>query len=84
VDGYWGVEHMPLFYARRLGPMGVPVGGAWESRSFVDPAVSLGGGLRFNVTERLMVRPDVRALLVLADGETDALGVFGVQLGYRF
>ena len=33
VAGYWGVGQMPGFYARRLGPMGVPVGGAWETRS---------------------------------------------------
>jgi hypothetical protein len=84
VAGYWGVGHMPDFYARRLGPMNVPMGGAWETRSFMDPAVSLGGGIRFNVTEHLMVRPDIRALVVFANGETDTVGVFGVQLGYRF
>jgi hypothetical protein len=75
---------MPAFYARRLGPMSVPMGGAWATRSFTDPAVSLGGGLRFNVTDHLMVRPDIRALVVFANGETDTVGLFGVQLGYRF
>jgi hypothetical protein len=84
VVGYWGVGQMPSFYARRLGPMAVPTGGAWASRSFADPALSFGGGLRFNVNERVMVRPDVRALVVFAEGETHTLGVFGVQLGYRF
>ena len=84
VAGYWGVGHMPGFYARRLGPMSVPAGGVWETRSFVDPAMSVGGGLRFNVNEHLMVRPDIRALIVFADGDTHTLGVFGVQLGYRF
>jgi hypothetical protein len=84
VAGYWGVGQMPGFYAHRLGPMSVPAGGAWETRSFTDPAVSVGGGLRFNVNEHVMVRPDVRALVVFADGETHTLGVFGVQLGYRF
>jgi hypothetical protein len=64
--------------------MGVPVGGTWDTRSFTDPAMSFGGGVRFHVTERVMVRPDVRALLVFADGDTHTLGVFGVQLGYRF
>ena len=82
--GYWGVGQMPDFYARRLGPMAVPSGGAWDTHSFTDPAVSIGGGLRFNVHEHLMVRPDVRALVVFADGETHTLAVFGVQLGYRF
>ena len=84
VAGYWGVGEMPGFYARRLGPMAVPAGGVWESRSFMDPAVSFGGGLRFNVNEHVMVRPDVRALVVFAEGETHTLGVFGMQLGYRF
>jgi hypothetical protein len=84
VGGYWGVGEMPGFYARRLGPMAVPAGGVWESRSFMDPAVSFGGGLRFNVNEHVMVRPDVRALVVFAEGETHTLGVFGMQLGYRF
>jgi hypothetical protein len=82
--GYWGVGEMPGFYARRLGPMAVPAGGAWESRSFMDPAVSFGGGLRFNVNEHVMIRPDVRALVVFAEGDTHTLGVFGMQLGYRF
>jgi hypothetical protein len=84
VTGYWGVGQMPGFYARRLGPLGVPVGRAWETRSFADPALSIGGGLRFNVNEHLMVRPDIRALVVFADGDTHTLGVFGMQLGYRF
>jgi hypothetical protein len=75
---------MPGFYARRLGPVGIPVGGAWETRSFTDPAVSIGGGLRVNVSERLRVRPDIRTLVVFADAKTHTIGVFGVQLGYRF
>ncbi len=43
------------------------------------PAMSFGGGLRFNVNEHLMIRPDIRALPVFAEGETHTLGVFGVQ-----
>jgi hypothetical protein len=84
VEGYWGVGQMPGFYARRLGPMGVPAGGAWEGRSFTDPAISVGGGLRLNVNEHVMVRPDIRALMVFGGGDTQTVGVFGVQLGYRF
>jgi opacity protein-like surface antigen len=82
--GSWGVGRMPAFYGRRLGPMAVPPGGAWDGRSFTDPAVSVGGGVRFNVHERLMVRPEARALVVFADGDTHTVGVFRVQLGYRF
>jgi hypothetical protein len=82
--GYWGVGQMSNFYARRLGPMVVPAGGVWETRSFTDPAVSIGGGLRFNVNEHVMVRPDVRALVVFGNGDTHTLTVFGVNVGYRF
>jgi hypothetical protein len=64
--------------------MAIPAGGTWDTRSFTDPAVSFGGGLRFNVNEHLMLRPDARALVVFAAGETHTLGVFGIQLGYRF
>jgi hypothetical protein len=82
--GYWGVGQMPGFYARRLGPMVVPAGAVWESRSFTDPAMSVGGGIRLNVTQHLMVRPDIRALLVFADGDTHTMTVVGVNVGYRF
>jgi hypothetical protein len=81
--GYWGVGQMNAFYARRLGAMTVP-SEVWGTRSWVDPAVSLGGGARFHVTERVMIRPDARALVVLANGRAHTLGVFGVNVGYRF
>jgi hypothetical protein len=84
VGGYWGVGALPDFYARRLGPLAFPQGGAWETRTFTDPALSVGGGLRFNVSERLMVRPDAQALIIFADGDTHTLGVFVVHLAYRF
>jgi hypothetical protein len=82
--GYWGVGQMPAFYGRRLGPMTVPASGPWHTRSFTDPAVSVGGGLRVNLTDHLMMRPDVRALIVFAEGDTYTLGVYGIQFGYRF
>ena len=84
VAGYWGVGHMSEFYAQRLGAMMVPPGGAWESRTFTDVAMSLGGGLRFNVSDRVMVRPDLRALTAIADGEMHTMTVFVVHLAYRF
>lgn len=84
VGGYWGVGSLPLFYARRLGALDFPRGGQWGARDFTDPALSLGGGLRFNVSDRWMVRPDARALVVFGDGHTHTVGVFVVHLGYRF
>ena len=82
--GYWGVGALPTFYARRLGPLAFPPGGAWETRAFTDPAVTIGGGVGFNVSERLMIRPDARALVILADAQTHTLGVFVVHIAYRF
>lgn len=82
--GYWGVGAMPSFYAGRLGALTFPRGGAWGTRSFTDPAVTLGGGLRFDIGEHLVVRPDARAVLVLADGDTHTLGVFVLHVGFRF
>lgn len=83
-NGYWGVGALPDFYAHRLGAMSFPHGGMWGSRGFTDPVVNLGGGVRFNVTDRLMVRPDARALFVFAEGATRTVGVFVVHVGYRF
>jgi hypothetical protein len=82
--GYWGVGDMPQFYAQRLGPMTVPMNGVWGTRNFVDPAANFGGGLRLNITSTMMVRPDIRAFVVFADGDTHTVTVFNVQVGYRF
>jgi len=82
--GYWGVGQMSDFYARRLGALSIPAAGGSGSRSWVDRAVTLGGGVRFHVNEHFMVRPDTRALLVFANGNTHTLGVFGLNVGYRF
>ncbi len=81
---YWGVGALSTFYARRLGALDLPRGGQWGTRDSTDPALSIGGGLRFNVTDRLMVRPDARALVVFGDGLTHTVGVFIVHVGYRF
>jgi len=82
--GYWGVGALPRFYARRLGPLVVPRAAAWEARAFTDPALSFGGGLRFNVSDRLMVRPDARAVVIVGDGDTHTIGVFVAHVAYRF
>ena len=82
--GYWGVGRMPDFYGRRLGPLVVPSEGTWGKRSFTDPAATMGGGVRFNVSDRVMVRPDVRALVIFDGGETHTMAVFAFNVGYRF
>lgn len=72
------------FYARRLGMMRVPADGVLGTRHFTDPAMTLGGGVRFNVNERIMVRPDVRALIVAAEGAVHTMAIFGLHAAYRF
>jgi hypothetical protein len=84
VAGYWGVGSMPAFYGRRLGPMVIPDTGDWGTRSFVDPAATIGGGIRFHVSDRIMIRPDIRARMIFADGDTDLMAVFAFNVGYRF
>lgn len=75
---------MPAFYINRLGPMAVPANGNWGLRTFTDPAITLGGGIRFDVTPHFFVRPDARALVIVGDGDTYTVGVFSFNLGYRF
>lgn len=77
-------SHMSAFYANRLGQMSVPANGHWGMRSFTDPALTLGGGIRLDVTERFYVRPDVRALVVFANGDRLTLATMTVGFGYRF
>jgi len=80
----WGVGDLPLFYARRLGPLAVPASGAWGSRDFTDASFSLGGGLRLDVSERVTIRPEARAVIVFGGGDTHTVGEVGIRLGYRF
>lgn len=77
-------SRMPMFYANRLGQMTVPLNGHWGMRSFTDPVLTLGGGIRIDLTDRLYVRPDVRALLVFANNDRLVLTNMVVGIGYRF
>lgn len=77
-------SRMPMFYANRLGRMTIPADGRWNRRAFTDPALTLGGGVRFDVTERLYVRPDVHALVVFGDGDSLAVTTMSVSFGFRF
>jgi hypothetical protein len=46
--------------------------------------VSVGGGLRLDLTNRVYVRPDVRAVSVVGGGDTYTIGSFTLSVGYRF
>lgn len=80
----WNAGEMPMFYQQRLGIMQVPMNGHWGMRSFTDPAFSLGGGVRVNVTPHFSLRPDARAFFVRARGDSQTNGVFTLGLDYRF
>lgn len=83
-DATWNYGQMPHFYGRRLANRaGTPVPYSGD-RSFTDPAITLGGGIRIDVGSRLYLRPDARALVVTSGGETNTIGVFTLNLGYRF
>jgi hypothetical protein len=77
-------NQMPMFYASRLGQMMVPANGVWGRRSFTDPALALGGGVRIDLSDKVYVRPDARALLVVGGGDTYTIGSVSVGVGYRF
>lgn len=77
-------QHMPSFYVNRLGPMTVPTGGRWGMRTFTDPALTLGGGVRLDLGRHLSVRPDARALVVIGGGDTYTTAIVSFNVGYRF
>ncbi|MGE3276186.1 MAG: hypothetical protein AB7O67_13825 [Vicinamibacterales bacterium] len=77
-------DHVPAFYRTRMGNLEPPVNGAWDSRRFTDPALSLGGGASLAVGRHLVLRPDVRALVVFGDGRTQTIGLFNLGVGFRF
>jgi hypothetical protein len=77
-------NHMPTFYVDRLGRMMVPDNGRWGWRSFTDPAISVGAGVRLAVSPRFYVRPDARVLVVIANRSSYTVGVLTVGVGYRF
>ncbi len=81
----WNYGSMPMFYGSRMGALSSgPDGRPYGQRSFTDPAVSVGAGLRIDLGSRLVLRPDGRALIVLADGDSRTVGVFTLNVGYAF
>jgi hypothetical protein len=77
-------DHVPQFYARRLGGVTPPLDGRWHMRSFTDPMVVVGGGVRIDLGQRFFVRPDARALIVFGDGDTHTVGMLNIGVGVRF
>jgi hypothetical protein len=78
------VNDIPMFYARRLDTIMSGGNGRWPPRSFVDPALTFAGGVRFDLTPRVYIRPDVRSLLVFGNGDTMMVTTAGLGVGVRF
>ena len=77
--------HLPEMYAERLRSMiWPPPRGGWGRRSFTDPAMTIGGGVRLDLTPHLSLRPDARAVVVFGGGRNSTLGMFSLNVGYRF
>ncbi|HSL24559.1 MAG TPA: hypothetical protein VK886_23685 [Vicinamibacterales bacterium] len=77
------LTQIPPFYARRMGLVD-PADAALTTRRFTDPAAVFGGGVTFNATKHIYVRPEARALLVIGDGDTYTIGFFGAKVGFTF
>jgi hypothetical protein len=75
---------MPMFYSQRLQADDLPPNGRWDDAGFTDPAVSFGGGLRLNITDRFQIRPDLRAVMIFTGDDSHTIGLFVVNFGYRF
>jgi hypothetical protein len=84
VAGGWSVDWMPRFYARRMAMMPFRPAVAFEARTFTDPVVTMGGGVRVTLATHLELRPDARALVVLDGGDSHTIGIVGLNIGYRF
>ena len=85
LPGFQGFGQMPAMYAERLRSMiWPPPRDGWGRRSFTDPAMTIGGGVRLDLTPHLSLRPDARAVVVFGGRRSSTLGMFSLNVGYRF
>lgn len=70
---------MPGFYARRLAP---DVGEHAMARTFTDPALFVGAGLKSLVARNLELRPGVSTIIAMHDGRTNVTAL--ITLGVSF
>ncbi len=76
--------HMPEFYRSRFPTAMDPAADMRSHRSFTDPAVSMGGGVRIELGKSWFIRPDGRALIVMSNGDSYTVGVVTVNFGWKF
>ena len=75
---------MADFYAQRLGSTSAGLDGRFGHRAFTDPAFVVGGGVQGRMGRHLVVRPDARAVIAIANGRTRTVGLVTLGLGYAF
>jgi hypothetical protein len=75
------LDDIPEFYRRRLGGSGGVLG---VRRSFTDPTLVAGAGVDIALSRTVVLRPDVRVLLVVNGGRHHAVTLATLNLGYRF
>lgn len=81
--GSCGYGQVPQYYRARLGNLFVPQNRAWSTVTFDDPAVHVGGGVRIDLTRRVYLRPDARAIIVFGNGTRETVGLFTLAVGFR-
>jgi hypothetical protein len=78
-----GLEDIPEFYRRRLGP-GDPSMTGVGSQTFTDPSVVLGGGVNVFATRHLAIRPELTAAIVQRQGRSHVVTAVVMQIAYHF
>jgi hypothetical protein len=69
---------IPAFYRGRMSSIS-----RFESRTFDDFMITLGGGTESFVTSHIGLRPEVTALLVTTSSDARVVPLFGLQLVYH-
>jgi hypothetical protein len=75
-----GAAQVPTFYSHRMN-LTTPT---TVTQTFDDFAWSVGGGVDLFVNHHVAFRPDVRVLMVHADGDTRPTAIYGVHFAYHF
>jgi hypothetical protein len=79
----WDLGELPPFYSDRVEGL-IAAEGRNGSRSFNDPAVSIGVGVRIRLGRSWSARQDARAQLLMRSGEVYPVWVFTIHLGRGF
>lgn len=71
---------LPDFYRSRVGA----TASGFDSITFTDPSVIVGGGVNLFVTQHVAIRPDIQAKVVVRDSHHYVVTAVAVHLAYHF